>query len=116
MVATYIILIVSILFIFLTVILLLLRNKTWIKELEKNIQKISNILTFTSVLLAILAISITAIITIATQEKAKVQIGFYTNHGMTYSEESGQEELYLNKDENGIISKPEIVPLILGGL
>ena len=111
MVATYIILIVSILFIFLTIILLLLRNKTWIKELEKNIQKISNILTFTSVLLAILAISITAIITIATQEKAKIQIGFYTNHGMTYSEESGQEELYLNKDENGIVSKPEIVPL-----
>ena len=111
MVATYIILIVSILFIFLTVILLLLRNKTWIKELEKNIQKISNILTFTSVLLAILAISITAIITIATQEKAKVQIGFYTNHGILYSEESRQEELYLNKDENGNIYKPVTVPL-----
>ena len=110
-VATYIILIVSILFIFLTIVLFFLRNKSWVKELEKNIKKISNILTFTSVLLAILAISITAIITIATEEKAKIQIGFYTNHGSLYSEESGKDELYLNKDENGKISKPISVPL-----
>lgn len=110
-VATYIILIVSILFIFLTIVLFFLRNKSWVKELEKNIKKISNILTFTSVLLAILAISITAIITIATEEKAKIQIGFYTNHGALYSEESGKDELYLNKDENGKISKPISVPL-----
>lgn len=111
MIATYIILIASIIFIFLTIILLLLRNNKWIEKLEKSIQKISNILTFTSVILAILAITITAIITIATQEKAKIQIGFYTNHGALYSEESGKERLYLIKEQNGKISKPITVPL-----
>ena len=111
MTTVYIILIFSIIFILLTILLLCFRNNQWIKRLESNIKKVTNILTFSSVLLAIIAISITAIITIATDKNADIKVDFCTSHGELYSKESGREEIYLKKENNNKVSKPLSVPL-----
>ena len=99
MISIYTIVILSIILIIVTIILLLFRNNQLIIKLENNIKKVSNILTFSSVLLSIIAILITGIITIATEKKAKVDIDFYTDHGCLYREESNEKELYLLKGE-----------------
>ena len=110
MISIYTIVILSIILIIVTIILLLFRNNQLIIKLENNIKKVSNILTFSSVLLSIIAILITGIITIATEKKAKVDIDFYTDHGCLYREESNEKELYLLKGENNTVEEPITIP------